>query len=463
MKKPLLTTLVYISIFVNQILVFLAFYPGICSYDLNAQIEQYTTLDFCTSHPLLHTIFIGFFHSLFDTPKYGNNINLGYAIASIIQISIVTGAMAYSVMFLNSFINKRWVLICITVFYALFPVNSLLAISHTKDILFGAFALIFFIDSIRIISDRLPKRMPFFNLRMVVNLGLMSLMRNNATYALVASILIIVFSMICNKKNYIILRKYLLILLISIVFSVSAGRILINITGATPGSIKEMMSVPAQIMGRVYNTNASVEEQALISSYIPNTDEYNYYLADPMKHYLPFEIWESKCKHFLLDSAIISLHHPVIAIQAVWLNIQGFLDPFHQPYSYDRYYLAYENYRGGAELDSKFPCLCNLYLKLFSSTKDYCHTPLVILFNAGIYVWICIIACIILLRRFCNSLSAAYYFPIFYLLTLLLGPGAIMRYAYLYVLTAPISIYIIYAYANDSNSKPFHNTRVTDS
>ncbi len=164
-----------------------------------------------------------------------------------------------------------------------------------------------------------------------------------------------------------------------------------------------------------------------------------------MKKDLPFEIWESKCKHFLLDSTIIALHHPAIAIEAVWYNIQGYIDPFHMPYSSDHFYLARYDYRGDAELNSKIPWLSDLYVKLFRTTSGYCQTPIIIMFNLGLYVWITIVAFFVTLIRNKKrpeglSVSIAYLFPIMYLLTLLLGPAAIMRYGFLYVLMAPVAL-----------------------
>ena len=197
------------------------------------------------------------------------------------------------------------------------------------------------------------------------------------------------------------------------------------------------MSIPAQIMGRIYNTVASDEEKEIISEYIPNTEEYNYYLSDPMKRDLPFEIWESKCKHFLLDSAIIALKHPIVSIQAVWFNIQGYFDPFHQPYSSDHFFLARSDYRGDAVQESKLPALRDLYVDHFRRTNV--NNPLTIFLNMALYIWVFIISLVMLIKRR-DSLYASYIFAFFYLMTLLLGPGAIIRYGYMYILIIPISM-----------------------
>lgn len=441
------TTFTFLFIFACHTIVFLAFWPGMCTYDLIAQIDQYTAHTFSTAHPLLHTLFIGYFHDLFK-PDY----NRGYAYATLIQLLIVDGAITYLVSYMRSLGTKKWLLICFVLFYAVFPINSMLAISHTKDVMFAAFAAVFFIDSLRLLKNSIKTERALFYIRMIVNAALMILFRNNAIYAVIAVFLLLTIAAIIKYKSnssYFILRNYILVLFVCTILSVLGDRMLMKATDASTGSIKEMMSIPAQIMGRIYNEGASDQEKELILSYIPNAQEYKYYISDPMKLNLPFEIWESKCKHFLLDSAILAIHHPIISMQAVWYNIQGYIDPFHMPYSSDHFYLARYDYRGDAELVSKLPKLCDEYVKLFRTTENYDNSPIVIPFNLGIYVWICMIAFIVLMIRHLKNPKIkefcfmAYLFPFMYLMTLLLGPAAIMRYGFLYVLLAPVSIAVL--------------------
>jgi hypothetical protein len=434
-KKNLLTTIIVFSvIFLCHFVVFLAFYPGICTYDLNTQIDQYINHAFLTNHPLVHTLFVGFFHNLFT-----NDINLGYAFATVIQLLIVNSSMTYSVLYLKKCYNKRSYYILATFFYAVFPTNSLLAISHTKDVLFAAFALIFFIDSIRFIKKGVNAFNPVFFIRMTINATLMLLLRNNAIYAMLATIIIIFIICFVSHKKMIATKQihYVAILFLSLMMSVITNRVLVSATEAGSGSIKEMMAIPAQIMGRVYNTTATEQEKEIISSYIPNTEDYNYYLADPMKRNLPFEIWESKCKHFLLDSTIIAIKHPWISIQAVWYNIQGYFDPFHQPYSSDHFFLARHDYSGDAVQDTKLPKMCDLYVDHFRLTNP--SNPLSVFLNMAIYVWIYLIAFYLKVRDHDKS-ALSYLFALLYLATLLLGPGAIIRYGFFFILVTPITM-----------------------
>ena len=427
----------FISIFICHFVIFLAFYPGLCTYDLNTQIEQYTSHAFITNHPLLHTLFVGFFHDLFANEAHGFNYNLGYALATIIQMVIVDISMTYAILYIKQRSQAKILYIVCILFYAVFPVNSLLTISHTKDVLFAAFGMVFFIDSLHFISDGHKNISVVFFIRMIICAAFMLLLRNNALYAMAATILVLCIAAFISyrKKKTATYKNYVAVLIFSLILSILANKSLMIATDATNGSIKEMMSIPAQIMGRIYNTVATEDEKALISEYIPNASEYKYYISDPMKKDLPFEIWESKCKHFLLDSTILALHHPVISIQAVWYNIQGYVDPFHQPYSSDHFFLARHDYRGDAVQDSKLPMLCDLYVDHFRLSNV--HNPLTVFFNMALYIWIFIAGFICLIKHN-DRQYLAYIFALFYLLTLLLGPAAIVRYGFFYILISPI-------------------------
>ncbi len=444
-KKTFLSMIIIFSvIFLCHFVIFMAFYPGICSYDLGTQIGQYVNHAFRTNHPLIHTLFIGFFHGLFANESHNFNYNLGYALATIIQMIIVDSSMTYSVLYLKDKCTSKLPVVLTTVFYALFPINSLLTISHTKDVLFSALSLVFLIDSLNLISKKSVSFRSLSFVRIIINATIMLLLRNNAVYAMLATIIIICIVCFVSHKKKIANKhmSYAAILILSVVLSLISNKALIFATQAYPGSIKEMMSIPAQIMGRIYNTTATEEEKEIISSYIPNTDDYNYYLADSMKRNLRFEIWELKCKHFLLDSTIIALKHPIISFQAIWFNIQGYVDPLHQPYSSDHFFLARHDYSGDAIQETKLPVICNCYVDHFRVTNP--DNPLTIFLNAAIYVLTFVIAFCVLFKRH-NKESLAYLFGLFYLFTLLLGPGAIIRYAFLYVLSCPIALRSIFS------------------
>ncbi len=434
-KSIMVVTATFLAIFASHYVTFMSLYPGICYYDLGAQIDQYVSGAFCTNHPLIHTLFEGVFYSL-----YGDH-NKGYAYVTLIQLLIVDGSMTYALSFLWKKYGSLVLYVCSVLFYALMPINSLLAVSHTKDILFAAFALIFFVDIFRMCYHEDMR--PGTYVRIVLNAALMLLFRNNALYAMAVLILVLLLVYgpeLVKTKTLGVGGRLLAVAVISILLMSGANRLLINMTDASAGSIKEMASIPAQIMGRTYNTVATDEEKEIILKYIKSPEEYNYYLSDPMKKDLPFDGFDSSCKHFLLDSAVIAVHHPLEALRAVLYNVQGFIDPFHMPYSKEHFFLVSREYRGGAVYDSRISSLGEWYASNMSRTGSLSESPLVILFNLGLYVWIMIIGMVIHIRRYDFKNAMPYIFAILYLGTLMLGPGAIIRYGYLYILMAPVVV-----------------------
>lgn len=424
-------TLFYtIAIFIMQFPIFLAFYPGMIYYDIGVQVDQYDTWDFITNHPLVHTLFTGFFKNLFEHP------NTGYAVTTLIQMAVVCAAMGYTLRYVY---HKTGSVILCTIamlFYGLFPVNSVLTISSTKDILFAAFMLIFFIDTLRFLEDDIKK--PFSYIRIILNAVLMLLLRNNAIYAFIPALAVILFIQIKMKKRW---KATMLFLLVTLLLFKGTDKVLLTITQATPTSIKEMMSIPAQGQARIYAKTDNENERALIRTYIEEPENYVYYLSDRIKQQLPFEVLDSKCKHFLLDSAILFLKHPIIALDSVFYNTQGYWDPFSCPYQSDHFFLASWDYRGGAEIDSKLPILMERYVNTFYKTEAYQNNLLADLFcNIGLYTWIFILGMFYAMKTKNSPLIFSSLFPFLYLLTLCLGPGAIIRYAFPYILMAPVLI-----------------------
>lgn len=423
-----------IVIFLMQLPVFLAFYPGICYYDVGVQIDQYESGKFITNHPLLHTLFMGFFKNLFDDP------NTGYAIATIIQMIIVNSIMAYAISYLYKKTNNTILCTISMLFYGLFPVNSLLTISTTKDILFAAFTLVFFLDCLYFLQAE--KSSILIYIRIILNAILMLLFRNNALYAFIPAFIIILIIKLKKRER---LKLTVIIFALTFFAFLGADKALTLTLNATNGSIKEMMSIPAQELARIYLSTDNTDDKELILSYIAEPETYNFYLSDAIKQQLPFEILDSKCKHFLLDSAIFNFKYPIICMDAILYNTQGYWDPFHSPYQSDHYFLSTTNYRGGATFDSKFSVLANIYVSLFHVTEEYQHNPFAVLFlNSGIYIWLMLFCLVKSIHTKNNQLMYSLLFPCFYLLTLCLGPGAIIRYTFVYILIAPVLIGIFF-------------------
>ena len=421
--------LIYVTVlFILQMPVFLAFYPGIIFYDIGTQIEQYETGMYAANHPLIHTLFMGYMKNLYEDP------NRGYALATIIQLLIADSCISYVLAWLKK--NTRAVVAWgLLLFIGLNPVFSLLFISSTKDIIFAALLSVVFVDLIRIIAEDVS----LMSLARMVIIGiLMILMRSNAAYAFIpsAAVLLLIF-----RKSKALLRRIIIYLVCVVVLGIGINKILIASLDAYKGSIKEMMSIPAQIDGRIYLEVADSEEQELIRKYIPEPEQYNYYISDPIKKQFEFDTVDSQCKHYLLDTTILALKHPIVAIDAVMYNTQGFWDMFHSAYQEEHQYVARSgDYRGGATTDSKLPGLMSLYMEHFRLMDFEGWNLLAVFAQMGIYIWMLVFALTKSVKQGDKAIMAGCLLMFIYLLTVLLGPSAIMRYGLPFMIVGPVAV-----------------------
>jgi len=427
-----LGTLCFALMFILQLPTFLAFYPGIIFYDINTQIEQYETKAFSANHPLIHTFFMGFFKNLFADP------NTGYAWATVVQMILADLCLAYILLYVGSKIGSYILPIITACFYGAFPLCSLLMISSTKDILFSVLLSVVFIDIYRQLTEDCSKptliRMIFCGIFMI-------LMRSNAIHAMIIAALFILAVLVYKKLPC---RKIAIYMLTVILVSKFAQTAMIRCLDAYPGSIKEAMSVPIQIMGRIYVTTDDPDEQKTIEKYIPDPGEYTYYISDPLKKQPEFDTLDSECKHFLLDTALLSLKHPLIAFNAFMLNTQGYWDMWHSAYQEEHHYLAREDLRGKAYIDPKLPALKDFYLAHFRYLDFSIYNPLSPFLQMGIYFHIMLFILLRSVKRRDIPMSLSLMLPAAYTLTLLFGPSAILRYGLAFIILAPVILLLSY-------------------
>ena len=160
--------------------VLLAYYPGIFAYDASNQVSQVLTGVYSTHHPLMHTFLLG---GLFKLGHALGSNNFGVLLYCLIQMSILAWTMVWALDYMRKKGLDRKLYLLIMAFYVFFPVNSMLAISTTKDILFAAFCLVVMIFLMKV-SDE-PKLWKNKGLIFIGGLGLIGMMlfRNNALYA----------------------------------------------------------------------------------------------------------------------------------------------------------------------------------------------------------------------------------------------------------------------------------------
>lgn len=429
--------------------VFLAYYPSVFAYDAEGQLYQVIAGDYSTHHPLVHTLFLGAFFRL------GGNVlgsySAGMAVHSVVQMLLMAIAFTYALSYLYQKRSSVYLRILLLIFYALFPVNSILALSTTKDVLFSALVLLYTIGLYRMVCDGksemgMGRKDMWIWLMISV---LMLLMRNNAVYALLVSMPVVCAGL---RKENALYKKYLLISVLGLGLFAAANAGLKAATDAENGSPREMLSVPLQQMARTRvkeEETLSPQMRQELDAYLSSEwvfAAYNPHLADPVK--LRAVIHDNPVG-FLRAWLQLGLEHPQTYIDAFLDNSIGYWFLEDRTHA-EIYGIGTESGFGYLSTDNRtMPAGCEIiehsYLPGLRSMMEevvsenaYQKIPVIrILFAPAFYWWLlCLYLAVTIYRRQYHLILPAMFLVVYYL-TLLLSPTVLIRYMYPFVVTVP--------------------------
>ena len=177
---------------------FLAFCPAILNYDGPSQIIAYIVVGekMTTQQPLISTIMMTAFF------KFGINVlgssTLGMMCFSLFQMCFMAEAFAYTVNFIWKETYNKKITVLALIFYAFFPFNHLFPLMTTKDTMFAGLTLFFVVQIYQFPREK-------FRIKEYIILSIfavfMLLFRNNAVYALVVALPIMMIFLRNNKKK----------------------------------------------------------------------------------------------------------------------------------------------------------------------------------------------------------------------------------------------------------------------
>lgn len=159
--------------------VWLAYYPGLWNYD-PWQVNQFTQKEFSKYHPLIHTLLLSV---CYCAGVKINSANLGVILYDFVQMLIMAGIFAYTYVYIHKHVFNKFFRGIVLLFYAVFPVNSILVISTTKDVIFSGLVLLCLVFSIQIKEVVSSKQKNVLLLLLLAACVAMLLFRNNAIYA----------------------------------------------------------------------------------------------------------------------------------------------------------------------------------------------------------------------------------------------------------------------------------------
>ena len=448
---------------------FLAYYPGILSYDSYSQIRQLVDHDYYEHHPLFHTMMIGLCTAIGKT-VFGN-VNVGAAIYSILQIILFSVCPSYGIYVLFKR-NHVIASIATIVIFALYPFNAYMAVTMTKDVLFSSSFLLLFIAITEAMRKDISKRERILNSVLIVVSGFGTYaFRNNGKYVLIVVLLIsLLYCLIVliNKKDEKNETKKYLKICTMIISSIVLGFIILfglaKGLNAAQGDKREMLSVPIQQLARTYVYHAGtglvdggddsmdVYSREYIEELFANDGAllYNPYISDPVKRETITSVIRYDIPRFAKVYTSLLIKYPSDYINAFLALDAGYIDIGDETHAHINEVsgvqgLGYVQTRWSEEYlnsvgfyrDSKLLGLEKV-LDGFANSNMYLSIPLAkYFFMPGIWLWfyiVCLIASFTL-KKYNNliplSLIAGYYLTIFF------GPCVQLRYLYPVMIVAP--------------------------
>ncbi|MDD6038910.1 MAG: DUF6020 family protein [bacterium] len=428
----------FVIILTCYVIVWLAYYPGLWTYDLY-QVMQVVNQTYDCWHPLIHTLLIGGCYVL------GSKISsptLGVAIYDWIQMLVMAGIFAYACIFVLKQVKRKGAYVISIIFYAVFPFNFIMAICSTKDVIFSGLVLLTVMFLWRYINEK-PSKLVLITLFIIT--PLMLLFRNNAS---VAFCLFLLLALVAVRKKMINKRTLLLFLSFLIIYC-GTNKVLKHVLDAKPVNIREMASVPSTIMGRIYSSGvADDEDMERISQYIDmNEANYDPYIADSMKGNIYDMDSKSDLADMMLYSAKLFVKYPRTSLDSILYLHEGAW------YLGDKSHAELDGVRAGRGyiqtgradgygivFDSKIPFLENLLERLFSFNEYQKNPIFTVIFSPAFYNWI-LLACVFTFfyqRKYKEAFASS--FLVCLIVTVILGPCSIIRYFYPVMVSTPVIV-----------------------
>ncbi|MCR4902210.1 MAG: DUF6020 family protein [Butyrivibrio sp.] len=433
-KKSFLLTLMIL--FICQLPVLLAEYPGFFCYDAQDEVTQVLTRSFSTHHPLVHVLLLGGFVALGH--KLTGSYNLGIFSYMILQMLVIDTIFAYVLTYMRRRGISKKVRVFFTLFLGIFPTVVMYVLCSCKDGLFSAFLILTVLFLIQLNEDmetflKSRKKTAGF----VFSATAMMLFRHNGFYAFIVAA---VFILILNRK-YFKRLGFLFILPVILYMLLSGG--MARVLHADSSENQEILTVPLQQIARTYNAhpddfndmdkmtlNRFLSDEAL-ALYTPR-------VSDLLKSKFDNKAYEDYTADFWKLWLKMGLRYPLSYLNAWFMTSYGFWYPgavinvyqgntmFTFTYT-DSSYFAYEVELPGVR-HSLIPAIDSLYRKL-SIEKFQQNIPVIsLVFSPAFYFWVYMYFAFYMIYIQRAFLLKPLLLILMVWLTVLLGPTYLVRY-----------------------------------
>ena len=319
---------------------FINFYPGLMSPDsLNQWGQASGKIVLSNHHPIAHTLFIKIFYTI---GNHFNNANLGVALYSLAQMSILAGTFAY---ILNYFYKRncnKYLIYVFVAYYAFVPIFGFYSVTMWKDVLFGAFSTILMLQIYKYIEEDSFSLID--KVVLMLSIILTCLFRTNGLYAVLVLDIIIIY--VFRKK----MKQVLLLFAVPTLCAYIIVSPVYSACGIKKTEFTENIGIfIRQIYGTIYSGRHIDSKSINYLEKLVDTDEaleaYTPY-DDHIKsvHSYDNEFLEKNKGEFLLTWAKIGIHHPVIYSELYLKSTYGFWYPEAQGYLVHRWPTAENMY-----------------------------------------------------------------------------------------------------------------------
>ena len=465
-KGKVRSTLLYGgAVFLLQLPVFLAVYPGFFVYDAQDELLQVVTRSFTTHHPLVHVLLLGGIIQLVH--KLTGSYNLGIACYTLVQMAVLAGIFGWCMETLQKRGMRKRFCLLLTAYFGLCPVLVMFSLCSAKDGLFAGMLLVMTI----VLSGLCRAPEDFFaKKRNLVLLGsaslLMMLLRHNGVYAFLASaICILLYFGKCGKKDSGFgnrckdgswFKKLAIAFGLAFVVYLAVHSGIGAALSADASENQEILTVPIQQLARVYQSktgdlSASDEgtekDLEILYRYLPPEalSHYTPKVSDGVKIQFNNQAFSQDKGSFFRLWLKWGAENPFTYLNAWFMTSYGYWYPdtvidvyrgntvFTYTYE-DSSYFGYEVEEPGIR-ESKFPCLLEIYRKMSLEIFQQKLPVVSMIFSPGFLFWVWAFCLCFFGYRGATDKVVPYLPIVFCFLTVLLGPTYLVRYV-VYLWTA---------------------------
>ncbi len=331
----------------------IAFYPGILSPDPSNQIKQFFNLDkqykeyvvmidenvpITNHHPVTHTLILG---GLTYLGKTLGSVNVGIFMYSILQMALLISLLAYTIYYMKKLDTPLSIRIISLLIYALVPIFPLYGMSTLKDTIFAILVIFYYLKLYECIKYKNLDRYHLKeNLILIFLMIAITLFRNNGIYLIIMSF---PFLLLIDKKNRL---KLLGVFLVPVLFYYGFTHVLLPTLKVTPGSVREVLSIPFQQTARyvkTYPNEVTDEEKKAIDkilTYSTLAERYKPEISDPVKNEFNKYATKDDLKKYFKVWFNDFFKHPGVYFEATINNTYGYFYPdsknWYVYYKYDK-------------------------------------------------------------------------------------------------------------------------------